>query len=534
MAPPEARPRPTELAVLAAIALLGVINLPQPFAWDQAMFALGARMMQHGAVLYRDYWDPKQPGLFWFFQLGGALFGFTEVGIHVLEVLVMLAFAAFLLFGLRDAFATRRGPALAALFVVGTYFAACGDWHLTQIEGLVGLPLFAVAWSARAAALAPHRAGRLALIAGFATGITVLLKLLFLPIAMAIAITGLAAGRRTEDVRDAAIGARAAGGAGRFPYRRALAMALVGFALPLLAATAYFAAHHALALAWWTSVIYPASVLAQAHGIRIRILERSLTWFCTQCFPLIVLAVPGAWGWWRARREALALQMLAWITVGAVVIGIQRWSYWPYQFLLFLVPLGILAAAGLEFLTAGFAPLAPGARTMERRAVGALTLALLFAAPLATLAAKSVRLARTGFALTPARMRAYQIRESLGNGYGRILDDVAFLRESSSFPGPIWVLGNPLYYWLSGREQAIPRNGASFIEGFTLEEWQRVTRDLDRARPGYIFIGRDYGDIVRGEGERSAPFFALLSRSYRPLLEQRAGAWYQRLDSATP
>jgi hypothetical protein len=525
MAPPEARHRPIGAAVLAAIALLGLINLPQPFAWDQAMFTLGARMMQHGAVLYRDYWDPKQPGLFWFFQLGGALFGFSEVGIHALEVLVMVAFAGFLMFGLRDAFATRRGPAFAALLVVGMYFAACGDWHLTQIEGLVGLPLFAVAWSTRAAALAPHRAGRLALIAGLATGITVLLKLLFLPIAIAIAITGLAARRPAGGAADGARG---------FPYWRALSMALVGFAIPMLGAIAYFSAHHALALAWWTSVTYPASVLAQAHGIRIKILERSLTWFCTQFFPLIVLAVPGAWLWWRARREALALQMVAWLAMSAVVIVIQRWSYWPYQFLLFLVPLGILAAAALESLAAAFATLAPGARRIERRAVGALTLGLLFAAPLATLAGKSVRLARTGFALTPARIRAYQVRASLGNGYGQILDDVAFLREASSLTGPIWVLGNPLYYWLSGREQAIPRNGASFIESFSLEEWQRVTRDLDRARPGYIFIGRDYGDIVRAEGERSAPFFELLSRSYRPLPGRRSGAWYQRVDSATP
>src|SRR5712692_2400677 len=84
---PEPRPvfrmRAGEWITLAALAVLGLVTLPQPFAWDQAMFTLGARKLAAGAALYRDYWDPKQPAMFALYWLGGLMFGFHEVGVHL-------------------------------------------------------------------------------------------------------------------------------------------------------------------------------------------------------------------------------------------------------------------------------------------------------------------------------------------------------------------------------------------------------------------------------------------------------------------
>ena len=69
---PDAAPRhspthgiePSVIVALVSVVLLALTRLPEPFAWDQTMFMLGARVLDHGGVLYRDYWDPKQPGLF--------------------------------------------------------------------------------------------------------------------------------------------------------------------------------------------------------------------------------------------------------------------------------------------------------------------------------------------------------------------------------------------------------------------------------------------------------------------------------------
>ena len=95
------RPRRLELASLGVILVLGAVHLPYPFGGDQALFTIGARELDRGAVLYRDFWDFKQPAIFWFYWLAGRLFGFDEVGVHALELVYFLLLAAVLLLTLR-------------------------------------------------------------------------------------------------------------------------------------------------------------------------------------------------------------------------------------------------------------------------------------------------------------------------------------------------------------------------------------------------------------------------------------------------
>lgn len=56
---------------LLFVFTLGLANPPQPFAWDQALFAINARVLNDGGALYRDAWDVKQPGIYLFYWLGG-------------------------------------------------------------------------------------------------------------------------------------------------------------------------------------------------------------------------------------------------------------------------------------------------------------------------------------------------------------------------------------------------------------------------------------------------------------------------------
>ncbi|HEY6196900.1 MAG TPA: hypothetical protein VI504_17865, partial [Candidatus Eisenbacteria bacterium] len=128
------------VGVLGLVAFVGLGALVQPFTWDQAVFALGAERLLAGGRLYVDYWDFKQPGIFWFFALAGRLFGMHEVGAHLLELAWMLLLALVLQRSSRP----WLGPLAAAcapLAVCGFYYAVAGSWHLLQVEGLVGLPL---------------------------------------------------------------------------------------------------------------------------------------------------------------------------------------------------------------------------------------------------------------------------------------------------------------------------------------------------------------------------------------------------------
>src|SRR6478672_5676630 len=117
------------LIVVGAVLTIGALYLPQPFDGDQALFATGAWEMSRGAVLYRDFWDIKQPGIFLFYLLAGKLFGFHEVGIHAFELLYMMAFAVVMLVTLRRYYENRSVGALVPLLSVGVYYVISGSWH---------------------------------------------------------------------------------------------------------------------------------------------------------------------------------------------------------------------------------------------------------------------------------------------------------------------------------------------------------------------------------------------------------------------
>ena len=101
-----------EYLALAAVLLLGLLHLPHPLGGDQALFLVGAQRLHEGALLYRDFWDVKQPAIFLFYLLGGDLFGFHEVGIHAFELLYMLALSVVLQRTLRGYF---HSPGVGAL-----------------------------------------------------------------------------------------------------------------------------------------------------------------------------------------------------------------------------------------------------------------------------------------------------------------------------------------------------------------------------------------------------------------------------------
>ena len=98
-----------------------------PFAGDQAIFTVHARQLTRGAVLYRDIFEFRQPGIFIFYAVSGQLFGFTEVGIHLFELIYWLVFSIFAIVALRPYFAARWAVSLVPIFtVVASYWSRGG------------------------------------------------------------------------------------------------------------------------------------------------------------------------------------------------------------------------------------------------------------------------------------------------------------------------------------------------------------------------------------------------------------------------
>jgi hypothetical protein len=149
-------------APLAIVIALAWPELARPFHGDQALFLYGAQVLSHGGVLYRDFWDNKQPGIYLFYLAGGELFGFNALGIHTFELIYLLAFGACQIAMLRRLLQHRWLAAVAPVATIGVYYAYTTGWHQTQLEILVTFPLFLSIWSSTAAIEAlpgPRRSG---------------------------------------------------------------------------------------------------------------------------------------------------------------------------------------------------------------------------------------------------------------------------------------------------------------------------------------------------------------------------------------
>jgi hypothetical protein len=499
--------RPLDLVVIAAVALLGLGHLAYPFSGDQALFAIAARDLDHGAVLYRDVWDFKQPGIFAFYWAAGRLLGFDEMGIHALELAWMLALSLVLVVTLRRWTSSSFAAGLAPLLTVGNYYAISESWHLTQVEGLVGLPMYLALWYASTEA----RPGRL-FVSGAMGGLVLLLKLMFLPILAAFWLTAIA-----WDVVRHGLGVRR--------LAAVVAPIVAGCLAPLLVALAYFAWTDSLGVAAWTWFDFPRAVVREIPTPSVWRLVTAVEWFAKGYAWLLALAVIGGAAAGRRRDDALGVNLVLWCLVGVGVILVQVQSWWQYHFLLLFVPVGVLAAVGVDALRRW---MRAGDRVLAGRwgtALLLLTLVCLAAPTLGLLARKTVALVEHRFAWDPDARRRYQ--RQMSRDYATMLDEVAFLGEPGSLPGRIYVFGDPLYHLLSGRGQAIPLNGW-FMEVAPAAQWAQVMAQLDAARPPYVFVAPTEAALIA----RHAPALdAFLRTAYRPLRESRAGVWYVRVTS---
>jgi hypothetical protein len=502
----------TRLDVLgiAAVAAIGILQLPVPFTGDQAFFCVGARQVSGGAVLYRDFWDVKQPGIFLFYLLGGKLFGFTDVGIHVFELLLLLVFSVVLLHALKRRFVHPEVASLLPVVAVGSYYAASSDWHMTQVEWLVGCPLFLSLWltsEAHRFASGWRRAAWSA--AGLLGGVVLLFKLMFLPMLVLVWSTSLLHAVRA---RREPLGAVAG---------TAVVPLAVGALIPLAAAVAWFVRDGTLGLVVETFFVLPPRILKVWGGDPLR-LAKAMIWFGGLFAPLAVL------GGWRAFRllktrpfanadSPLEMNLVLWCISGLAVILLQRQSWWQYHFLLLTVPLAILMLLELDERWGRWK------NTGKVPAAAVAALVLLFVPMTLKLCKKTLSLALHRGAVGEGSRLAY--RQAVSVKYRIAVEETRFLTVGDSRPGAIFVAGNPLFYFVSGRDQAVGLNGWA-MELFVPEQWVELTGQLRGAKPPYIYLDEDSNAMMRHSSRLMTDLietdYAVLSRT------PSGGVWHVR------
>jgi hypothetical protein len=507
-----------DILVFAGIVIVGFARLPAPFTGDQALNMLMGRVIANGGAPYVDLWDLKHPGIFLFFAAGGAIFGFTEMGIHLFELLWMLALAVAVRLTAGMFLRSRVAAAMAPALTVGFYYAVATDVHLTQTEGIVGLPLLSsLVFAAAAVRRGSSRPVALSFASGLSAGLVALFKVPYIVLPMIFWALALVESRRAQGVEI------------RQTMRRLALPTVGGLLIPLTATAAYLAQRGALGVAWWTFVVFPRQAAAETP-VDLQLLRDGTVWFARTFSVPLALAAVGAADRLRRGWDFLTLALVAWIVVGALLIWAQVIGWWSYHYLLLFVPIGLLAAHGAETLLT-----AARERGLVRRRVAAsavlLVLTLLLIPPL-RLAARSVSefVRARPLPLTPDSARGYQLEHDPAYAYA--FRTTSFLRASGSHPGPISVFASPILYVLSDRPPAISLLATWFDP--TSEAWERMAAELTAASPPYIQVADGAIETLTAENSAIADdaraLRSWLERRYRELRTDAGGTWYVRRD----
>ncbi|MBG1271699.1 hypothetical protein [Nostoc sp. WHI] len=490
-----------DFLVLIVIVIIGLIHLPFPFNGDQAFFRLGAFEIQQGKILYRDFWDVKQPGIFYFYFLAGTLFGFNEIGIHVFELIYMVFFSIILLLSLKSYFQHQIIASLVPLLTVGVYYIVSGSWHLTQVEALVGFPLFICLWlTYQSFKYEGKQRFFLLLLSGFVGGIVLIFKLIFLLILLSFWLTLLIYSVLIK----------------RQKIEKALVeiglSIFIGIIFPILYVVSYFAWFNSLSILYQTFFLYPPRIVANFQ-FDPRNFFSGIKWFLYGFYPLILAAIVGVDISLRKSKNILTLLLVIWCIVGLGVIFLQSGALWEYHYLLLFVPVGILATKGLDVIWQSSKKLTSPLTT--------ILLVLLFFLPLPyTLVKKSVFLVNNNFALAEDTRLKYQtiFREK----YPFFRSEADFISQPGSLPGEIYVAGDPSIYYFSNRTQATSLRGWA-LEYFLPEQWTKLLEQLDSSKPPYIFIDYVQQATIK---ENFPKMLEFIEQRYRILRQNNNGIWY--------
>ena len=508
---------------LAIVGLIAALSLRDGFSGDQALFLIYSKAINNGAILYRDVWDIKQPAIIFFYLIGGKLFGFTEIGIHLLETIYWLGFNLILIVGLKKYFTKPLFAVLTPLFTIGIYYSVSGSIHLTQVEGLVCFPLFLSLWFCQKFLENPDKKSLLFL-SGLCGGIVLTFKLLFIFILFAFWFCLLIFCYflfTKPNVKQLTL---------------LIGLIFLGSLIPIVPVILYFAQNDALGDLFYTTFVYPYDAVSTITKMenRSQVLRNGLEWFLKSYFPVIALTliflllnIKSLFDGWRdkekyvlRRENFLFTGLFIWTFAGFVVILIQRLSWWEYHYSLLMVPLGILAAKCIEKF---YEDISQSVK-LRRKTRAYLLLTLMVTLLFVPTARRLFNKIRQSSHVEPVKIgdRQFGVTGDAAADYKSISADVAFLSKENQ-PAAIFVVSNPLYYYLSDSTPVFASNGA-MSDMFTDYEWQRLDREMTEKPPKYIFLETRFLPMLRAA---NPAFIETVNENYSVYSTGERGSFYK-------
>ncbi len=503
------RRRPADFVGVLGVAVLGYFALWVPWGGDAALFGTAARTLNDGGIYLRDFWDIKQPGIYWFYQAADLFPGPLWLPSRVLTALWLLGLAFLVshvaLLTVKSVWLRRLAP----LIVVGPLLLTGGPEFLGLPESLIGLPLLGSAVLLAHGVLNRRFRAQLLIAAGFVGSVALFLKLLYVLVLAVFVVAAILGGRRHQLIT------------GPGQALKVAACYALGLVIPIAVFVTLTVSQGQLALLLATTLAFPPAInaLGTLHDPSLyKPFVKVAVWVLAPWVVLVGLVIP----LWRKLPTLLVGTAIAWAATTVAIIAIQRPSF--YQTHALLVPLGLVAIWVLDALIAERA---------DHRARWESVVAI------AVVAAAAVGWLFLSFDGSSRAGLAAEVVRSGGVPNERALLDVAqktsegFVRQAlvaSTAPRPadsLYVIGNPWLYVLLDQRQAIEINGWS-PEFAVPAQWSETERELRRTRPGLVAVD----DSVVHYLEGGAPgVVAFLDDQYTKTEAPELGmTWYSRID----
>ncbi len=467
-------------ATTTVSALAASLMIPIPFMGDQALFTVFARMMNEGATLYRQIWDVKQPGIFWFYQLAGR-FSPDQIGAHLLDAAFWILASALLAIGIRPHLKRAWIAALFPLAGAAWYFLVADTNELTQVETLIS-PLLAGMVLLLAGRPGRRATPRATFAAGSLAGLIVVFKMLAGIVPLLVLAVSIYLWIRDDENWAVTV-------------RGLIVPFAIGSIMPLLAVGIWAGAHGLLDVLRYTWFEYPPQML-QAQPRSPSRLVSSAFGFASSYATLVVLAA------WHVIRPSGRGRRLTELTIAAcvaalVVVLLQLW--WSYLFFMLAAPLGMLALQGLDDL-------------FDHRGRVAAIVAIIATLAVVPFGAKAwFKMTHFDGFTAPDLTWASNTRRAR-----EIIKDVHFDKGAR-----LYVLGDPLVLYLLKADQGIAINGWS-PEFWNEHLWREVTRSLVDEPVEGLFLRDDLREMAK----RRYPEFELAVLAKYSLAESTSeGQW---------
>jgi hypothetical protein len=287
------------------------------------------------------------------------------------------------------------------------------------------------------------------------------------------------------------------------------AVLLLSAAAPVVAMIVWFALRGALPQLFDAMIVTPyeakltVNPLSRVSGLLLTI--GHLCYGVRPLWPMLIAAVWAAYENRRNRKMLTAVGFLGmWFITGAIGVLLQLQSWFPFQFLLILPPVALLAGVGLSWTLAHIVKAA-----WPKRALAILLLGFCLWAARIPVRPLVVALWRTGGDVPPSANFERHRRQLQYDA-----------RQITCMPSETvlaWM--SPMVYRFSRCRSASPVEGTRMV-WMPASLLDRVRQDIRGSSPRYIYL-RDY-DI-----ERFTAAMPGLMEQYAMVYQSTEGAWYR-------